>query len=129
MLRFFSSTATAAREAGPDAGTVNVCTRSRGGGLFSSMAARHSAASDASQARPESQFSFRTIDNIAPPCADGARMLGERPDMGAFEELSWRGLVQQTTAENIAEVLATPLTVYSAPTRPRPACTRGTWCR
>jgi tyrosyl-tRNA synthetase len=33
--------------------------------------------------------------------------------MGAFEELSWRGLVQQTTAENFAEVLAKPLTVYS----------------
>ncbi|HXT99892.1 MAG TPA: tyrosine--tRNA ligase [Polyangia bacterium] len=32
--------------------------------------------------------------------------------MGAFEELSWRGLVQQTTAENMAEVLATPLTMY-----------------
>jgi len=39
-------------------------------------------------------------------------MLGERPDMGAFEELTWRGLVQQTTAENMAEVLATPLTMY-----------------
>jgi tyrosyl-tRNA synthetase len=33
--------------------------------------------------------------------------------MGAFEELSWRGLVQQTTAENMAEVLSSPLTVYS----------------
>ncbi len=33
--------------------------------------------------------------------------------MGAFEELSWRGLVQQTTAENFGEVLAKPLTVYS----------------
>jgi tyrosyl-tRNA synthetase len=33
--------------------------------------------------------------------------------MGAFEELSWRGLVQQTTAENMGEVLAKPLTVYS----------------
>jgi len=33
--------------------------------------------------------------------------------MGAFEELSWRGFVQQTTAENMAEVLASPLTVYS----------------
>jgi tyrosyl-tRNA synthetase len=32
--------------------------------------------------------------------------------MGAFEELSWRGLVQQTTTENFAEVLATPLTMY-----------------
>ena len=32
--------------------------------------------------------------------------------MSAFEELSWRGLVQQTTAENFAEVLATPLTMY-----------------
>ena len=32
--------------------------------------------------------------------------------MGAFEELTWRGLVQQTTAENMAEVLATPLTMY-----------------
>ena len=26
--------------------------------------------------------------------------------MGAFEELTWRGLVQQTTAENMGEVLA-----------------------
>ena len=33
--------------------------------------------------------------------------------MGAFEELSWRGLVQQTTAENMGEVLASPITVYS----------------
>jgi tyrosyl-tRNA synthetase len=33
--------------------------------------------------------------------------------MGVFEELSWRGLVQQTTAENMAEVLAKPLAVYS----------------
>ena len=32
--------------------------------------------------------------------------------MGAFEELSWRGLVQQTTAENFGEVLAKPLTLY-----------------
>ena len=32
--------------------------------------------------------------------------------MGAFEELTWRGLVQQTTAENMGEVLATPLTIY-----------------
>ena len=32
--------------------------------------------------------------------------------MGAFEELSWRGLVQQTTAENPSEVLGTPLTLY-----------------
>jgi tyrosyl-tRNA synthetase len=32
--------------------------------------------------------------------------------MGAFEELTWRGLVQQTTAENFSEVLATPLTMY-----------------
>ncbi|HEY7371814.1 MAG TPA: tyrosine--tRNA ligase [Polyangia bacterium] len=33
--------------------------------------------------------------------------------MGAFEELSWRGFVQQTTAENMGEVLSKPLTVYS----------------
>ena len=33
--------------------------------------------------------------------------------MGAFEELSWRGLVQQTTAENMAEILGKPLAVYS----------------
>ena len=32
--------------------------------------------------------------------------------MGAFEELSWRGLVQQTTAENMSEILATPLTYW-----------------
>jgi tyrosyl-tRNA synthetase len=33
--------------------------------------------------------------------------------MGAFEELSWRGLVAQTTVENMGEVLGRPLTVYS----------------
>jgi tyrosyl-tRNA synthetase len=33
--------------------------------------------------------------------------------MGAFEELSWRGLVQQTTAEGFGEVLAAPIAVYS----------------
>jgi tyrosyl-tRNA synthetase len=33
--------------------------------------------------------------------------------MGAFEELSWRGLVAQTTVENMGEVLSKPLTVYS----------------
>jgi tyrosyl-tRNA synthetase len=32
--------------------------------------------------------------------------------MGAFEELTWRGLVQQTTAENFGDVLAKPLTMY-----------------
>jgi tyrosyl-tRNA synthetase len=32
--------------------------------------------------------------------------------MGAFEELSWRGLVQQTTADSFGEVLAKPLTLY-----------------
>src|SRR5437763_11561081 len=31
---------------------------------------------------------------------------------GAFDELSWRGLVQQTTTENFAEILGTPLTMY-----------------
>ena len=31
----------------------------------------------------------------------------------AFAELSWRGLVQQTTAENMAEVLSKPIAVYS----------------
>ena len=33
--------------------------------------------------------------------------------MGAFEELSWRGLIAQTTAENMGEVLSRPLAVYS----------------
>jgi tyrosyl-tRNA synthetase len=33
--------------------------------------------------------------------------------MGAFEELSWRGLVQQTTAENPSQVLAQPITIYA----------------
>jgi len=33
--------------------------------------------------------------------------------MGAFEELSWRGFVQQATAENMGEVLAKPIVVYS----------------
>jgi tyrosyl-tRNA synthetase len=33
--------------------------------------------------------------------------------MGAFEELSWRGFVQQTTVENMGEVLAKPIVVYS----------------
>jgi tyrosyl-tRNA synthetase len=32
--------------------------------------------------------------------------------MGAFEELSWRGMVQQTTAENFGDVLAKPMTMY-----------------
>jgi len=31
----------------------------------------------------------------------------------AFDELSWRGLVQQTTAENMAEILSKPLAVYA----------------
>ncbi|MES1164218.1 MAG: tyrosine--tRNA ligase, partial [Verrucomicrobiota bacterium] len=31
----------------------------------------------------------------------------------AFDELSWRGLIQQTTAENLAEVLSKPIAVYS----------------
>jgi tyrosyl-tRNA synthetase len=40
--------------------------------------------------------------------------------MGAFEELSWRGLVAQATAENMGEVLSSPITVYSGfdPTAP-----------
>ena len=33
--------------------------------------------------------------------------------MGAFEELTWRGLVQQTTSENLAELLAAPTVIYS----------------
>ncbi|HLK93273.1 MAG TPA: tyrosine--tRNA ligase [Polyangia bacterium] len=33
--------------------------------------------------------------------------------MGAFEELSWRGLVAQSTVENIGEVLSKPQTIYS----------------
>jgi tyrosyl-tRNA synthetase len=33
--------------------------------------------------------------------------------MGAFEELTWRGLVHQTTSEDFAKVLAEPLVVYS----------------
>jgi tyrosyl-tRNA synthetase len=33
--------------------------------------------------------------------------------MGAFEELSWRGLVQQTTSDNLAELLATPTVIYT----------------
>jgi tyrosyl-tRNA synthetase len=33
--------------------------------------------------------------------------------MSAFAELGWRGLVQQTTAENMGEVLGNPLTLYS----------------
>ena len=50
--------------------------------------------------------------------------------MGAFEELSWRGLVQQTTAENMGEVLATPLTdLRRLRSRQRPACTPATWSR
>ncbi|MFL5305350.1 MAG: tyrosine--tRNA ligase [Polyangia bacterium] len=34
-------------------------------------------------------------------------------DERAFNELSWRGLVQQTTADNMAEVLSKPVGVYS----------------
>ncbi|HZL19256.1 MAG TPA: tyrosine--tRNA ligase [Polyangia bacterium] len=33
--------------------------------------------------------------------------------MGAFEELTWRGLVQQTTSDNLAELLATPTVIYT----------------
>jgi len=33
--------------------------------------------------------------------------------MNAFAELSWRGLVAQTTAENMAEVLSAPIAIYS----------------
>jgi tyrosyl-tRNA synthetase len=33
--------------------------------------------------------------------------------MGAFEELTWRGLVQQTTAEGFGEVLASPVAIYT----------------
>jgi tyrosyl-tRNA synthetase len=33
--------------------------------------------------------------------------------MALFEELSWRGLVHQATAENIADVLRAPLTMYT----------------
>jgi len=33
--------------------------------------------------------------------------------MGAFEELSWRGLVQQTTSENLPELLASPTVIYT----------------
>ena len=33
--------------------------------------------------------------------------------MGAFDDFSWRGLVQQTTAEDPAQVLSKPLTVYA----------------
>jgi tyrosyl-tRNA synthetase len=33
--------------------------------------------------------------------------------MGAFEELSWRGLVQQTTSDHLAELLATPTVIYT----------------
>ncbi len=33
--------------------------------------------------------------------------------MGAFEELSWRGLVQQTTSDEMGALLAAPLVVYT----------------
>ena len=33
--------------------------------------------------------------------------------MGAYEELSWRGLVHQTTSENFAQVSAEPLVLYT----------------
>jgi tyrosyl-tRNA synthetase len=33
--------------------------------------------------------------------------------MGAYEELAWRGLLQQTTADNLAELLSKPLVVYT----------------
>ena len=40
-------------------------------------------------------------------------MAQARDSGNVFEELSWRGLVQQATSENMAEVLAQPLAVYS----------------
>ena len=59
-----------------------------------------------------------------------AAMVVETVTMGAFEELSWRGLVQQTTAENMAEVLAKPLDrLRGLRSDGAPACTPGTWCR
>jgi tyrosyl-tRNA synthetase len=33
--------------------------------------------------------------------------------MGAFEELAWRGLVQQTTSDDLAALLAAPIVVYT----------------
>jgi tyrosyl-tRNA synthetase len=33
--------------------------------------------------------------------------------MGAYEELSWRGLVHQTTSENLAQISAEPLVLYT----------------
>lgn len=32
--------------------------------------------------------------------------------MGVFEELSWRGLIHQTTSEDLAQILAKPTTLY-----------------
>ncbi len=40
-------------------------------------------------------------------------MATNRFDEHAFHELSWRGLVQQTTADDMAQVLSKPLAVYS----------------
>jgi tyrosyl-tRNA synthetase len=33
--------------------------------------------------------------------------------MGAFEELTWRGLVQQTTSDQLADLLAAPTVIYT----------------
>jgi len=48
----------------------------------------------------------------ASPIGPEVTVVNSDAAMGAFEELTWRGLVQQTTAENMGEVLATPLTMY-----------------
>ncbi len=40
-------------------------------------------------------------------------MLVKDRHMGAFEELTWRGLVQQTTSDNLAQLLATPTVIYT----------------
>jgi tyrosyl-tRNA synthetase len=40
-------------------------------------------------------------------------MLVKDRRMGAFEELTWRGLVQQTTSDNLAELLAAPTVIYT----------------
>jgi tyrosyl-tRNA synthetase len=40
-------------------------------------------------------------------------MLVKDRHMGAFEELTWRGLVQQTTSDNLAELLAAPTVIYT----------------
>ena len=56
----------------------------------------------------------RNLPRAGGSCLGRLTMLGRPSRWGTLSnELAWRGLVQQTTAENMAEVLGKPLAVYT----------------